>query len=77
MTGASLQDRFEQAFGSPPDAIVRSPGRVNMIGEHTDYNDGWALPAALDLGTDVAVRRRVSGSRPSSSTPATPSSPAS
>jgi galactokinase len=28
-----------------------------MIGEHTDYNDGWALPAALDLGTDIAARR--------------------
>jgi galactokinase len=61
MTNDKLQDRFEQAFGGPPEVIVRSPGRVNMIGEHTDYNDGWALPAALDLGTDVAVRRRTHG----------------
>ncbi|MEU7906190.1 galactokinase [Actinoplanes sp. NPDC049118] len=56
-----LQRRFEQAFGAPADQIVRSPGRVNMIGEHTDYNDGWALPAALDIGTDIAVRRRTHG----------------
>jgi galactokinase len=32
-----------------------------MIGGHTDYNDGWALPAALDMGTDVAVRRQTHG----------------
>jgi galactokinase len=61
MTGDQLQHQFEQAFGSPPDLIVRSPGRVNMIGEHTDYNAGWALPAALDMGTDVVVRRQTHG----------------
>jgi len=53
-----IVDEFNRLFGAPPEVVVRSPGRVNLIGEHTDYNDGFALPAALDLGTDVAVRRR-------------------
>jgi galactokinase len=56
-----LHDEFTRSFGSAPDAIVRSPGRVNLIGEHTDYNDGWVFPAALDMGTSVAVRRRDDG----------------
>jgi galactokinase len=58
MTDQQLRDQFDRAFGGPPDLIVRSPGRVNLIGEHTDYNDGWALPIALDAGTEVAARRR-------------------
>jgi galactokinase len=58
MTDQQLRDQFDQAFGGPPELIVRSPGRVNLIGEHTDYNDGWALPVALDVGTNVAARRR-------------------
>jgi galactokinase len=56
-----LRTVFERAFGGPPELVVRSPGRVNLIGEHTDYNDGFTLPVALDLGTDVAVRRRSDG----------------
>jgi galactokinase len=56
-----LRTAYERAFGAPPDLVVRSPGRVNLIGEHTDYNDGFTLPVALDLGTDVAVRRRADG----------------
>ncbi|MCW2579428.1 MAG: galactokinase [Blastococcus sp.] len=58
---AELRTAFQHAFGGPPDLVVRSPGRVNLIGEHTDYNDGFSLPIALDLGTDVAVRRRPDG----------------
>jgi galactokinase len=54
-------DEFARRFGVPPEYVVRSPGRVNLIGEHTDYNDGWVLPAALDLGTVVAARRRHDG----------------
>jgi galactokinase len=54
-------DTFARRFGNQPQYVARSPGRVNLIGEHTDYNDGWVLPAALDLGTIVAARRRHDG----------------
>jgi galactokinase len=39
---------FEKSFGSSPEKIVLSPGRINIIGEHIDYNDGYVLPAAID-----------------------------
>jgi galactokinase len=39
---------FEKSFGSVPQKIVLSPGRINIIGEHVDYNDGYVLPAAID-----------------------------
>lgn len=41
-------DFFQQTFGSEPEKIVLSPGRINIIGEHIDYNDGYVLPAAID-----------------------------
>ena len=41
-------DFFEETFGSTPEKIVLSPGRINIIGEHIDYNDGYVLPAAID-----------------------------
>jgi galactokinase len=44
---AKLYSAFEQYFGQPPTRIARAPGRVNLIGEHTDYNDGFVLPMAL------------------------------
>ena len=49
---------FEERFGAAPEAVVQAPGRVNLIGEHTDYNDGFVLPLALGRGTYLALRRR-------------------
>lgn len=45
---------FQAAFGVSPQGIVKAPGRVNLIGEHTDYNDGFVLPVAIDYYTYVA-----------------------
>lgn len=50
--------RFAEMVGAAPDLAVRAPGRVNLIGEHTDYNDGFVLPAAIGLQSIVTVRRR-------------------
>ncbi len=49
--------RFEQVFGAPPEAAADAPGRVNLLGEHTDYNDGFVLPIAIAQRTTVAMRR--------------------
>ena len=49
---------FAEAFDAAPDLIAQAPGRVNLIGEHTDYNDGFVLPCAIDFQTLVALRRR-------------------
>jgi len=49
---------FEQAFGHTPTHLVQAPGRVNLIGEHTDYNDGFVLPCAINHGTVIAARAR-------------------
>ena len=50
---------FAQGFGSAPDLVARAPGRVNLIGEHTDYNDGFVLPCAIGPSTMVAASRRA------------------
>ena len=47
--------RFEDVYGAAPEAEAHAPGRVNLIGEHTDYNDGFVLPAALPLRTTVEL----------------------
>ena len=52
-----IQKIFNQHFGEP-DYIVRSPGRINMIGEHTDYNLGFVLPAAIDKAIYMAIGKR-------------------
>lgn len=51
-------ERFRQEFGGEPAFLVRAPGRVNVIGEHTDYNDGFVLPAAIDRHLCIAIRPR-------------------
>jgi galactokinase len=47
-------DSFCDKFGKPPAHIARAPGRVNLLGEHVDYNDGFVLPAAIDQATYLA-----------------------
>jgi galactokinase len=54
----TLTQHFARAFDGKPDLIVRAPGRVNLIGEHTDYNDGFVLPMAIDYDIRIAVRAR-------------------
>lgn len=54
-----IEDVFQQMYGAPPEVVVRAPGRVNLIGEHTDYNDGFVLPAAIDRAISYAGRRRA------------------
>lgn len=49
---------FQAAFGAAPTIQVQAPGRVNLIGEHTDYNDGLVLPCAIDYRTVIAARAR-------------------
>jgi galactokinase len=50
--------RFAARFGRPPRWVVRAPGRVNLIGEHTDYNDGFVLPLAIDRAVWIALAPR-------------------
>ncbi|MEN8708046.1 MAG: galactokinase [Nocardioides marinisabuli] len=53
-----LVRHFQDRFGAAPDVVGRAPGRVNLMGEHTDYNAGLVLPVALPHATFAAVRRR-------------------
>ena len=46
---------FSSRFHRQPSLVVRAPGRVNLIGEHTDYNDGFVLPVAVDRAAWLAV----------------------
>ncbi|HEX5411640.1 MAG TPA: galactokinase [Terriglobia bacterium] len=54
-----IEKAFQKIFGTAPDTTASAPGRVNLIGEHTDYNDGFVLPAAIDRTIEFAARRRV------------------
>jgi galactokinase len=58
---ASTAAGFRRAFGIEPTGVWSAPGRVNLIGEHTDYNEGFVLPFAIDRRTTVAVRLRDDG----------------
>lgn len=51
-------DAFEWAYGAKPEVTARAPGRINLIGEHVDYNDGFVLPAAIDRDVVVAASPR-------------------
>lgn len=53
-----LLQKFQDHFGTEPDILVRAPGRVNLIGEHTDYNGGFVLPMAINREMLIAVRYR-------------------
>ena len=52
-------DAFRRRYGAAPAVVVRAPGRVNLIGEHTDYNDGFVLPLAIDRAAWIALRPRA------------------
>ncbi len=52
---------FQQCFNRDATLVVQSPGRINLIGEHTDYNHGFVLPAAIDKCVEVAVAKRTDG----------------
>ncbi|MBL8063254.1 MAG: galactokinase [Anaerolineales bacterium] len=58
MEPKNLIQHFINNFNAKPEFIVRAPGRVNLIGEHTDYNDGFVLPMAIDRAIWLALRSR-------------------
>ena len=51
---SEIENRFAELYGKAPEFVVRAPGRVNLIGEHTDYNDGFVFPAAIDRDMVIA-----------------------
>jgi len=53
-----VQQAFEKRFGSSPTHLIRAPGRVNLIGEHTDYSGGFVMPLALEQAHWIAARPR-------------------
>ena len=57
MTVQELKSAFETAYGQVADAVYFAPGRVNLIGEHTDYNGGSVFPCALSFGTYLLLRK--------------------
>lgn len=59
MDNQTLSATFQQFYGEPPALVAHAPGRVNLIGEHTDYNEGFVFPAAINFGTWVAAAKRI------------------
>ena len=53
-----VSEKYISHFGTKPSLLTHGPGRVNLIGDHTDYNDGFVLPAAINFGTDIAATKR-------------------
>lgn len=58
MLNELLTQKFKEQFGDNPTLLVRAPGRINLIGEHTDYNNGFVLPAAIDKAIYFAISPR-------------------
>ncbi len=58
---AALTAQFRQFYGAAPDVIARAPGRIEFIGNHTDYNGGTVLGAAIDRGVWVGFKQRADG----------------
>ncbi len=58
MLEQTIATHYREQFGSDPEILVRAPGRINLIGEHTDYNGGLVLPAAIDKAIWLAMGRR-------------------
>ena len=58
MSMSSIEEKFLQTFGEEPDLVAAAPGRVNLIGEHIDYSEGFVLPFAIKDRTLVAARKR-------------------
>ena len=54
----TLKDKYVELFGCSPELMVSAPGRINLIGEHTDYNDGFVLPAAIDKAIYLVTSKR-------------------
>jgi len=61
MDATVLKKRFEQLYGSGDSSVFFAPGRVNLIGEHTDYNGGFVLPCALSFGTTLIIKNNALG----------------
>jgi len=61
--GAFTAEQFAKTYGHAPRWIAAAPGRVNVIGEHTDYNEGFVLPMAIERYTVIAAAPSVSGAR--------------
>lgn len=61
MTRRSAIEAFKSRYGRSPALVVRSPGRVNLIGDHTDYNDGFVLPMAIEQAVWIAAEPRIDG----------------
>ncbi|MEU5308949.1 galactokinase [Streptomyces sp. NPDC021562] len=61
MGAQQVREGFTELYGTAPDGVWSAPGRVNLIGEHTDYNDGFVMPFALPHVTTAAVARRTDG----------------
>ena len=56
-----LANKFQEVFGTPPEVIAAAPGRVNLIGEHVDFLDGFVLPFAIKDVTTAAISRNNLG----------------